>query len=106
MHVWNEGVVLEPVGADYRPTPPGEPSHTVLVSNLANRVQPILRYDLGDSVCGLPHACPCKDPLPTIRLLNVHAPNSGCAGIAAVAAALTFEPEAQLLSVSWRARSS
>jgi phenylacetate-coenzyme A ligase PaaK-like adenylate-forming protein len=43
-------------------------SHTVLVSNLANRVQPILRYDLGDSVLQRPDPCPCGDPQPAIRV--------------------------------------
>ena len=43
-------MILEPVDRDYRPTPPGELSHTVLLTNLANAVQPIIRYDLGDSV--------------------------------------------------------
>ncbi|MEO2092267.1 MAG: phenylacetate--CoA ligase family protein, partial [Gemmataceae bacterium] len=50
LHVNSDWAVLEPVDADYRPVPPGEQSHTVLLSNLANRVQPVLRYDLGDSV--------------------------------------------------------
>lgn len=50
LHVNSDWVAFEPVNADYRPVPPGEPAHTVLISNLANRVQPILRYDLGDSV--------------------------------------------------------
>jgi hypothetical protein len=39
-----------PVDQDYRPVLPGEPSHTVLMTNLANRVQPLIRYDQGDSV--------------------------------------------------------
>lgn len=43
-HVNSDWQVLEPVDAQYRPTPPGEQSHTVLVSNLANGIQPILRY--------------------------------------------------------------
>ena len=47
---------------------PGEQSHTVLVSNLANRVQPILRYDLGDSILQRPDPCPCGNPLPAIRV--------------------------------------
>ncbi len=38
-HVNSDWAVLEPVDADYRPVPPGELSHTVLISNLANRVQ-------------------------------------------------------------------
>src|SRR5207248_4898353 len=58
-HVNSDWAVVEPVDADHRPVPPGEPSHTVLISNLANRVQPILRYDLGDSVVLRPDPCPC-----------------------------------------------
>ena len=40
LHVNNDWAVLEPVDADHRPIPPGEQSQTVLVSNLANHVQP------------------------------------------------------------------
>lgn len=68
LHVNSDWVVLEPVDADYRPSPPGEQSHTVLISNLANRVQPILRYDLGDRVLQRPSPCPCGNPLPAIRV--------------------------------------
>lgn len=68
LHVLGDWVILEPVDADYRPTPPGARSHTVLLSNLANRVQPILRYDLGDSVLRRPGPCPCGDPSPAIRV--------------------------------------
>ncbi|WP_370417023.1 phenylacetate--CoA ligase family protein [Streptomyces sp. QH1-20] len=67
-HVNSDWAVLEPVDADYRPTPPGEFSHTVLISNLANRVQPFLRYDLGDSALLRPDPCPCGNPLPAIRV--------------------------------------
>ena len=68
LHVNIDWLVLEPVDADHRPTPPGEQSHTVLVTNLANRVQPILHYDLGDSILQRPDPCPCGDPLPAIRV--------------------------------------
>ena len=68
LHVNSDWVVVEPVDADYRPVPPGIPSHTVLISNLANRVQPILRYDLGDSILQRPDPCPCGNPLPAIRV--------------------------------------
>ena len=68
LHVNADWAVLEPVDADHRPTSPGEPSHTVLVSDLADRVQPILRYDLGDSVLLRPDPCPCGDPLPALRV--------------------------------------
>jgi hypothetical protein len=37
-----------------------------LLSNLANRAQPILRYDLGDSVVAKPEPCACGNALPAI----------------------------------------
>lgn len=68
LHVNADWVILEPVEADYSPTPPGRRSHTVLLTNLANRVQPIIRYDLGDAVTERPDPCPCGRPLPAIRV--------------------------------------
>ena len=67
LHVNADWVVLEPVDHDYRPTRTGEASHTVLLTNLANHVQPIVRYDLGDSVLMNPHPCTCGNPLPALR---------------------------------------
>jgi phenylacetate-coenzyme A ligase PaaK-like adenylate-forming protein len=67
LHVNGDWVVLEPVDRDYRPTPPGDASHTVLLTNLANRIQPIIRYDLGDSVTVRPTPCTCGSALPSIR---------------------------------------
>ncbi|MFC4562242.1 phenylacetate--CoA ligase family protein [Nocardiopsis mangrovi] len=67
-HLNSDWALAEPVDADHRPVAPGEPSHTVLISNLANRVQPILRYDLGDSVLVRPEPCPCGNPLPAMRV--------------------------------------
>jgi phenylacetate-coenzyme A ligase PaaK-like adenylate-forming protein len=68
LHVNGDWVVLEPVDAEYRPVPPGTISHTMVLSNLANRVQPILRYDLGDRVIQRPDPCPCGNRLPAIRV--------------------------------------
>jgi len=68
LHVNADWVVLEPVDADYRPTPPGQASHTVLLTNLANRVQPLIRYDLGDSVVAKREPCACGNPLPAIKV--------------------------------------
>src|SRR5439155_2907214 len=68
LHVNADWVLLEPVDCDYKPVPPGEASHTVLLTNLANRVQPIIRYDLGDSVVAKPEPCACGNPLPAMRV--------------------------------------
>jgi phenylacetate-coenzyme A ligase PaaK-like adenylate-forming protein len=68
LHVNADWVLLEPVDRDYRPTPPGDASHTVLLSNLGNRVQPVIRYDLGDSIIAKPEPCVCGNSLPAIRV--------------------------------------
>lgn len=68
LHVNADWVAIEAVDAEYRPVAAGTPSHTVLITNLANRLQPLIRYDLGDSVVQQVHACACGSPLPSIRV--------------------------------------
>ena len=68
LHVDADWVILEPVDHNHHPTPPGTLSHTVLLTNLANAVQPILRYDLGDSVRVRAGPCGCGNPLPAIQV--------------------------------------
>lgn len=67
-HVNADWVILEPVDAVYRLVPPGHPSYTVLLTNLVNRVQPLIRYDLGDSIVVNPDPCPCGSPLQAIHI--------------------------------------
>lgn len=68
LHVNSDWVVLEPVDSIGEPVAPGVPSATVLLTNLANRSQPLIRYDLGDSVTLRPDACPCGNRFPAIRV--------------------------------------
>jgi phenylacetate-coenzyme A ligase PaaK-like adenylate-forming protein len=68
LHLNAEWVMLEPVDRERRPVPPGQASYTVLLTNLANRVQPLIRYDLGDSVELLAGRCTCGSPLPALRV--------------------------------------
>jgi len=68
LHVNADWVLLEAVDRDYAPVQAGQVSHTVLLTNLANRVQPLLRYDLGDSIVVKPEACGCGNPLPAIQV--------------------------------------
>lgn len=72
LHVNSDWVILEPVDEDMRATPPGQPSSTVLLTNLANRVQPFIRYDLGDSVVMKPDRCRCGSPLPALHVTGRH----------------------------------
>lgn len=68
LHVNTDWYLLEPVDERYQPVPAGTLSHTVLVTNLANRVQPVIRYDLGDRVELAATRCPCGSALPTVKV--------------------------------------
>lgn len=68
LHLNSEWVILEAVDALGNAVEPGELSHSVLVTNLANHLQPIIRYDLGDRVTMLPVPCACGSPLPALRV--------------------------------------
>lgn len=68
LHVNADWVLLEPVDEAYQPVAADQPSFTVLLTNLANRVQPLIRYDLGDSILVRPDPCPCGNPLPAIHV--------------------------------------
>ncbi len=68
LHVNDDWVILEPVDAQLRPVPPGEVSHTTLLTNLANRTQPLLRYRLDDRVRVLPGRCACGSAFTTIEV--------------------------------------
>lgn len=68
MHLNADWVILEPVDERYRPVPPGEPPHAMLLTNLANTVQPLIRYELGDHVTVHAEPCACGSPLPVIEV--------------------------------------
>ncbi|MCX2930384.1 phenylacetate--CoA ligase family protein [Mycobacterium sp. CVI_P3] len=67
-HVNVDWFLFEPVDEDCRPVPPGVCSHTVLVTNLANHVQPMIRYDLGDRVTMSVEPCACGNRLPAMAV--------------------------------------
>lgn len=66
LHLNQEWVLLEAVESDGSPTPPGRISHTTLLTNLANRLQPLIRYDLGDRVLMRRRPCACGNALPAL----------------------------------------
>lgn len=68
LHLNHDWLMLEPVDRDLRPVPPGEVSHSVLLTNLANRTQPLLRYRLSDSLRFLPGGCACGSRFPAIEV--------------------------------------
>ena len=67
-HVNSDWYLLEPVDENYQPVAPGVVSYTVLVTDLANRVQPLIRYDLGDRAKLAATPCACGNRLPAITV--------------------------------------
>lgn len=68
LHVNADWVLLEPVDEQLCPVPAGQRSHSVLLTNLANRVQPLIRYDLGDRITWHGEGCACGSRLPVIEV--------------------------------------
>ena len=68
LHVNTDWVILEAVDAQMQPVPRGELGSTTLLTNLANFVQPLIRYDVGDEVRFTGQPCGCGSALPAIEV--------------------------------------
>jgi phenylacetate-CoA ligase len=62
LHISEDLVVLEVVDEHDRPVAPGVPGHKVLVTSLVNRVLPLIRYELSDTVTIAPGPDPSGRP--------------------------------------------
>jgi phenylacetate-coenzyme A ligase PaaK-like adenylate-forming protein len=58
-HVADDLVILEPADADGNVVPYGQPAERLLLTNLYNLAQPLIRYDLVDAVTMTDEPCPC-----------------------------------------------
>lgn len=68
LHVNSDWVIVESVDEAGQPVPDGTMGQTTLVTNLANHVQPVIRYDLGDRTTISRQRCACGSPLPVISV--------------------------------------
>ncbi len=68
LHLNDDWVILEGIDAHGQAVPVGEFSHTTLLTNLANHVQPLLRYELSDRVRFVGEACACGCAFPVIEV--------------------------------------
>jgi phenylacetate-coenzyme A ligase PaaK-like adenylate-forming protein len=62
--------IVENVDDDARPVPPGEPGARLLVTNLFNRVQPLIRFEVSDVVRFDPEPCPCGRTAALVRTIE------------------------------------
>jgi phenylacetate-coenzyme A ligase PaaK-like adenylate-forming protein len=103
LHLNSDWVILESVDAQGRAVAPGETGATTLLTNLANHVQPLIRYDLGDRVTVHAHACSCGSSLPVIEVqgrsddtLRLGRSGAGSVRVLPLALSTTLEEEAGL----------
>jgi phenylacetate-coenzyme A ligase PaaK-like adenylate-forming protein len=70
LHLLSELVYLEVVDDEGRPVAPGEPGSRTLVTNLVNRTQPLIRFELNDLVTLAAESCPCGRPHQLIETVD------------------------------------
>jgi phenylacetate-CoA ligase len=70
IHLFEDTTLVENVDADGRPVAAGQPGARLLVTNLYNLVQPLLRLEVTDLVTLDPDPCPCGRTL--VRVSTIH----------------------------------
>lgn len=68
MHLNADWVILEPVDERGCAVPPGRLSYSCLLTHLANSVQPLIRYELGDQIAVFDEPCACGSAMPVIEV--------------------------------------
>lgn len=66
IHLFTDWFIVEPVDHQGNLVPPGVESDKVLITNLANYVQPFIRFELPDRVTVLEDPCPCGSVFPRV----------------------------------------
>jgi putative adenylate-forming enzyme len=70
LHLFSDLVLLEVVDDDCRSVPAGQPGSRVLVTNLINFTQPLIRLEMGDLVTVGRDPCPCGRPHPVLEAVD------------------------------------
>jgi putative adenylate-forming enzyme len=70
IHLFEDTTLVENVDANGQPVPAGQPGARLLVTNLHNLVQPLLRLEVTDLVTLDPDPCPCGRTL--VRAAAIH----------------------------------
>lgn len=70
LHVFEDLVHVEVVDDGGRAVPDGTPGSRILITNLINRAQPLIRYELTDLVTISPEPCPCGRPYKLIEKID------------------------------------
>lgn len=103
LHLNSDWAILESVDDRGRPVPADEIGTTALLTNLANHLQPLIRYDIGDRIRLHSQPCACGSPLPVIEVqgrsddtLLMHAPGGKPVRVLPLALSTVLEDDAGL----------
>jgi phenylacetate-coenzyme A ligase PaaK-like adenylate-forming protein len=70
IHLLEDHCIVEVVDDDNRPVAPGVLGRKYLLTNLYNRVQPLIRYEVSDMLAKSPVPCPCGRPFPLVTQIG------------------------------------
>lgn len=70
IHAFEDLFILEVVDQQNRPVPDGTPGHKLLITNLFNVTQPIIRYEISDLITLSPEPCPCGRPFRLVSRID------------------------------------
>jgi phenylacetate-coenzyme A ligase PaaK-like adenylate-forming protein len=94
MHLWEDLALIEVVDEYNRPVPPGVPGHHVLLTNLVNRTQPLIRYEITDLITLAEGPNPTG--MPFRRITSIHGRSDDIAELPARAGGTIAVPPHQL----------
>jgi phenylacetate-coenzyme A ligase PaaK-like adenylate-forming protein len=80
IHLFEDLTIVENVDEDGRPVPAGERGARLLVTNLFNRVQPLIRFEISDMVTLADEPCPCGRTLARLKAIDGRADDVLCLG--------------------------
>jgi putative adenylate-forming enzyme len=66
LHLMSHLCIIEIVDRQYRPVLPGQYGEKILLTNLFNFTQPIIRYEIEDVIGFANQNCMCGSPMPTL----------------------------------------
>lgn len=69
LHIFEDLLIAEVVDAQYRPVPDGMPGAKILLTNLFQFKEPLIRYELSDMVTIDPEPCTCGRPFRLIKTI-------------------------------------
>jgi len=69
LHIFEDILIAEVVDAEYQPVPDGTPGAKILLTNLFQFKEPLIRYEISDMVTIDPEPCGCGRPFRRIKTI-------------------------------------